>query len=277
MFVLTAAMPLLLFFTQQLYAPTSGEGEEKWYPPESSEAARKEWDEWRAAAQKEREKEEEYERNRVLSPHAASLKNIFEKLKKNPTSSTLQAEYLKHFPKNRKDFDAMFGFKMDAPRFEDAGELYRSGNYYIGVLENFNRRYMTYICKISLDIAKDSSVFEVDRYGEFGCMMESLLFKHTEIFRKKLFLLSPSERSSAMRFMIKYASYSNDFPDFISKLRKNGDWEFIAVFSDAIKWGTEVDMGCSCVLLPPDATSYITNMSSDTHGECENHKSESAR
>lgn len=237
------------------------------------------WDEMKEATLKKAEKEdEEYEKNRVLSPRASALKNIFEKLKINPASSALQAEYLKYFPKNQKDFDAMFGYDMDAPGWlEGAKELYRSGNDYILILEKFNRRYMPYICKISLDIAKESSAFEVDRYGELRMLITDLLFKNPGIFREKLFSLAPTERATAVRFAIQHIYSNEQFPEFFAELRKNGDCEFISLIEDAIKWGVELDMGCSCRLLPPSATSYIINISSDTHGGCENHKSESER
>ncbi|PKN01310.1 MAG: hypothetical protein CVU77_05790 [Elusimicrobia bacterium HGW-Elusimicrobia-1] len=214
----------------------------------------------------------EYEKKRVLSPRASALKNIFEELKINPASPALQAEYLQYFPENQRDFDAIFGYDMDAPGWlEGAKELYRSGNEYILILEKFNRRYMPYICKISLDIAKESSAFEVDRYGELRMLMTGLLFKNPEIFRKKLFSLAPPERAAAIRFAIQHI-YGEQFPGFFAKLRKDGDNEFISLIGDAIKWGVGLDMGCSCRLLPPDATSYIINISSDTaEGGCEHH------
>lgn len=237
------------------------------------------WDEMKEATLKKAEKEdEEYEKNRVLSPRASALKNIFEKLKINPASSALQAEYLKYFPKNQKDFDAMFGYDMDAPGWlEGAKELHHGYWGYIRPLNYFDIKHVPDVCEIVINIAKESSAFEVDAYGELRMLMEDLPFKNTEIFREKLFSLAPAERAAAVRFAIQYIYSNEQFPGFFAELRKNGDNEFISLIEDAIKWGVGLDMGCSCRLLPPDATSYITNMSSATADGCENHKSESER
>ncbi len=234
------------------------------------------WDKMKMSSQKEIEKEEEWKKNRILTHSASAIKDIFEKLKTNPTSIALQAEYLKHFPKNQKDFNTMFGFNMEGGV---AGELYESesGNDYIWILTKFNKRYIPYICKISLNIAKDSSPFEVDRYGELKCMMEALLFKHTETFREKLFLLPLQERTSAMQFIIYYVYYSNEFPEFIRKLHAREDREFIAVISDAIKLYIRSHEGCSCLSLPSSATNYIIDVNSITSKGCRNDDAELKR
>ena len=207
----------------------------------------------------------EREKLRKLSPAAANLKSALEKLKSEFSSNDSQSEFLKYFPKNKRDFDAFFGFNRDDHGKSVTGELYYLSDDCIVVLKYFNPRHIRLICKIVIDIGKESS-WDADAYNYLQDVIMDVAMKHTRIFREEIFKLSRQERVSLVQYLadVQFIAHDKQYSALVEKFRRLGDREFVTLLENGKKSSMENPWS-----IKKSSPAYTTKISSIAHTECE--------